>query len=169
MRVLIVSDTHKKHENLITIMEKERPFDRMIHLGDAEGYEDYIAELAGCPLDIVAGNNDFFSELPKEKEIEIGGLKALITHGHYYYVSAGLEDIKKEARGRGMDIVMFGHTHRPLIEKDHGVVALNPGSTSYPRQDGHLPSYIVMEIDANGTPDYQLKYLSEEEKAPKPL
>ena len=90
MRVLIVSDTHKKHENLITIMEKERPFDRMIHLGDAEGYEDYIAELAGCPLDIVAGNNDFFSELPKEKEIEIGGLKALITHGHYYYVSAGL-------------------------------------------------------------------------------
>ena len=93
----------------------------------------------------------------------------MITHGHYYYVSAGLEDIKKEARGRGMDIVMFGHTHRPLIEKDHGVVALNPGSTSYPRQDGHLPSYIVMEIDANGTPDYQLKYLSEEEKAPKPL
>lgn len=169
MRVLIVSDTHKKHANLITIMEKERPFDRMIHLGDAEGYEDYIAELAGCPLDIVAGNNDFFSELPKEKETEIGGLKALITHGHYYYVSAGLEDIKKEARGRGMDIVMFGHTHRPLIEKDHGVVALNPGSTSYPRQDGHLPSYIVMEIDANGTPDYQLKYLSEEEKPKKPL
>ena len=99
MRVLIVSDTHKKHENLITIMEKERPFDRMIHLGDAEGYEDYIAELAGCPLDIVAGNNDFFSELPKEKEIEIGGLKALITHGHYYYVSAGLEDIKGKRHG----------------------------------------------------------------------
>ena len=93
----------------------------------------------------------------------------MITHGHYYYVSAGLEDIKKEARGRGMDIVMFGHTHRPLIEKDHGVVALNPGSTSYPRQDGHLPSYIVMEIDANGTPAYQLKYLSEEEKTKKPL
>ena len=41
----------------------------------------------------------------------------MITHGHYYYVSAGLEDIKKEARGRGMDIVMFGHTHRPLIER----------------------------------------------------
>ena len=61
MRVLIVSDTHKKHANLITIMEKERPFDRMIHLGDAEGYEDYIAELAGCPLDIVAGKKDFFS------------------------------------------------------------------------------------------------------------
>jgi len=39
---------------LITIIGKRKTFDRMIHLGDAEGYEDYIAELAGCPLDIVA-------------------------------------------------------------------------------------------------------------------
>lgn len=70
MRVLIVSDTHKKHENLITIMEKERPFDRMIHLGDAEGYEDYIAELAGCPLDIVAGNNDFSLNFRKKRKLK---------------------------------------------------------------------------------------------------
>ena len=44
----------------------------MIHLGDAEGYEDYIGELCGCPLEIVAGNNDFFSSLPREKEIMAG-------------------------------------------------------------------------------------------------
>ena len=87
MRVLIVSDTHKKHENLITIMEKERPFDRMIHLGDAEGYEDYIAELAGCPLDIEAGNNDFFTDLPYEEEVTLEGHKILVTHGHHYFVS----------------------------------------------------------------------------------
>ena len=169
MKILIISDTHRKHENLLKVLERECPVDLLIHLGDAEGYEDYIAEQAGCPVEVVAGNNDFFSSLPREKELQIGKYKVLITHGHYYYVSARLEDIKKEARGRGMDIVIFGHTHRPLIEKDHGVVALNPGSTSYPRQDGHLPSYIVMEIDANGTPDYQLKYLSEEEKTKKPL
>ena len=169
MKVLVVSDTHGRDESLEMAVALEQPFDYLIHCGDVEGREFFIEALAECPCTIVAGNNDFFSELPKEKEIEIGGLKALITHGHYYYVSAGLEDIKKEARGRGMDIVMFGHTHRPLIEKDHGVVALNPGSTSYPRQDGHLPSYIVMEIDANGTPDYQLKYLSEEETPKKPL
>ena len=169
MRVLIVSDTHGRHTSLDRALKEAGEIDMFIHLGDVEGGEDYIEAVVECEKHMIRGNNDFFSELPKEKEIEIGGLKALITHGHYYYVSAGLEDIKKEARGRGMDIVMFGHTHRPLIEKDHGVVALNPGSTSYPRQDGHLPSYIVMEIDANGTPDYQLKYLSEEEKTKKPL
>ena len=169
MRVLIVSDTHGRHTSLDRALKEAGDIDMFIHLGDVEGGEDYIEAVVECEKHMIRGNNDFFSELPKEKEIEIGGLKALITHGHYYYVSAGLEDIKKEARGRGMEIVMFGHTHRPLIEKDHGVVALKPGSTSYPRQDGHLPSYIVMEIDANGTPDYQLKYLSEEEKTKKPL
>ena len=36
------------------------PVQLLIHLGDAEGYEDYIGELCGCPFEIVSGNNDFF-------------------------------------------------------------------------------------------------------------
>lgn len=159
MKILIVSDTHGKHENLRSVLRKEERFDKMIHLGDAEGYEDEIAAMADCPLEIVAGNNDFFSHLEREKEIWIGKYKALITHGHYYYVSAGVENIKREARGRGMDIVMFGHTHRPLIDEGGGIVTLNPGSISYPRQDGHQPSYIVMEIDANGSAFFKVKYV----------
>ena len=159
MRVLIVSDTHGKHENLREILQAEPRFDKMIHLGDAEGCEDEIAVMADCPLEIVAGNNDFFSMLEREKEIWVGKYKVLITHGHYYYVSAGIEDIKKEARGRGMDIVMFGHTHRPLIDKSGNVIALNPGSISYPRQDGRRPSYMIMEIDDNGDASFTIKYL----------
>lgn len=159
MRVLIVSDTHGKHENLREILQAEPRFDKMIHLGDAEGCEDEIAVMADCPLEIVAGNNDFFSMLEREKEIWVGKYKVLITHGHYYYVSAGIEDIKKEARGRGMDIVMFGHTHRPLIDKNGSVIALNPGSISYPRQDGRRPSYMIMEIDDNGDASFTIKYL----------
>lgn len=159
MKVLIVSDTHKHHENLIRVLEREGKIDLMIHLGDAEGYEDDIADMAGCPLEIVAGNNDFFSALPREKEIEIGKYKVLITHGHYYYVSAGVEDIKKDAAGRNMDIVMFGHTHRPLLEHGKGIIALNPGSISYPRQEGKKPSYAVMELDKNGEAHFSIKYL----------
>ena len=54
MRVLVISDTHKKHENLKVVLERVSPVDLVIHLGDAEGYEDYIGELCGCPLEIVA-------------------------------------------------------------------------------------------------------------------
>lgn len=159
MKVLIVSDTHKHHENLIRVLEREENIDLMIHLGDAEGYEDDIAYMAGCPVEIVAGNNDFFSSLDREKELEIGKYKVLITHGHYYYVSAGVEDIKKEAAGRGMDIVMFGHTHRPLLEHSKGIIALNPGSISYPRQEGRKPSYAIMEIDKSGEAHFFIEYL----------
>lgn len=159
MKVLIVSDTHKHHENLIRVLEREGKIDLMIHLGDAEGYEDDIADMAGCPLEIVAGNNDFFSTLPKEKELQIGKYNILITHGHYYYVSTGVEDIKKEAAGRGMDIVMFGHTHRPLLERGKGIIAVNPGSLSYPRQEGRKPSYAIMEFDKKGEAHFSIEYL----------
>ena len=159
MKILIISDTHRKHENLLKVLERECPVDLLIHLGDAEGYEDYIAEQAGCPVEVVAGNNDFFSSLPREKELQIGKYKVLITHGHYYYVSAGLEDIKKEARGRGMDIVMFGHTHRPVLEVIDGILAINPGSLSYPRQMGRRPSYVVLETDEDGNITGEIKYL----------
>lgn len=121
MKILVVSDTHRKHSNLEKVLEREGPLDLLIHLGDAEGYEEYIEEICGCPLEIVSGNSDFFSTLPREKEIEVGGYHILITHGHYYYVTAGIEDIKKEAYGRGMDIVMFGHTHRPIVVTERGL------------------------------------------------
>ncbi len=159
MKVLIVSDTHKHHENLMKALEKEGNIDLMIHLGDVEGYEDDIADMVRCPLEIIAGNNDFFSILDKEKEIQIGKYKVLLTHGHFYYVTAGLADIKKEAAGRGMDIVMFGHTHRPLLEQKKGVIALNPGSISYPRQDGRHPSYAIMELDKTGNAHFSIEYL----------
>ena len=159
MKIMIVSDTHKQHKNLQLALDRMGKIDLMIHLGDAEGYEDYIQEMADCPLEIISGNNDFFSNLEKEKEIRIGKYKVLITHGHYYYVSAGIEALRKEAYGRGMDIVMFGHTHRPLIEYDKDITVINPGSISYPRQAGRKPSFVMMEIDRNGEAHFNIHYL----------
>ena len=159
MKILIISDTHGKHDNLSRVLEQESPIDLLIHLGDAEGYEEYIAKQAGCPLEIVAGNNDFFSDLPREKELQIGKYKVLITHGHYYYVNTGIEEIARMAQGRDFDIVIFGHTHRPLIDIRKDIIVMNPGSLSYPRQEGRRPSYIVMETDQNGDAEFEIKYL----------
>ncbi len=159
MRILIVSDTHRVHKNLEELLKQVGCIDLMVHLGDAEGCEDYISELAGCPLEIVLGNNDFFSNLEREKEIQIGKYKVLLTHGHYYYVAMGVDFLIKEAASRGMDIVMFGHTHRPLLERGRGIVALNPGSISYPRQEGRKPSYALMEIDGAGEAHFSIHYM----------
>lgn len=159
MKVLIVSDTHKSHRNLEKVLERTDDIDMLIHLGDTEGGEDYIQALVDCPVHIVGGNNDFFSELPREEEFEIQGKHIFITHGHYYYVTMNEEYLKKEAKERGADIVMYGHTHRPAYSKKDGLITLNPGSIAYPRQIGREPSYMIMEIDENGTVNVQLMYV----------
>lgn len=159
MKVLIVSDTHRQNKNLLEVINKVSPIDLLIHLGDAEGSEELIAEAAGCPVEMVAGNNDFFSDLDREKEILIGKYRVLLTHGHFYYVSVGTENIKTEAISRRFDIVMFGHTHRPLLEIEDDIIVLNPGSLSYPRQDGRTPTYAIMEIDNHGEAHFTINKL----------
>lgn len=159
MRILIISDTHRNHDYLEQALEDTAPIDLLIHLGDAEGCEAEIAKMAGCPMEIVAGNNDFFSDLEKERELKIGRYRVLLTHGHYYCVSTGLGTMKREAEGRRIDIVMFGHTHRPVIEYWKNIILLNPGSLSYPRQEGRRPSYILMELEEEGEAEFHVEYL----------
>ena len=54
---------------------------------------------------------------------------------------------------------MFGHTHKPYMEEDNELLVLNPGSLSLPRQEGHRPTYIVMEIADDGQISSELCYL----------
>lgn len=161
MKILVVSDTHRKDDNLKLVLSEGCPLDMLIHLGDAEGSEHFIPDWVNpeCRMEMVLGNNDFFSRLDREREIDIAGHKAFITHGHYYGVSMGPEGLVDEAKSRGCDIAMYGHTHRPFLDVIDGVTVLNPGSLSYPRQEGRRPSYMIIHVDADGKMDYQQKYL----------
>ena len=122
------------------------------------GDEDSIAEMAGCRLEIVAGNNDFFQS-STGKELRIGSYRVLITHGHYYYVSAGIADIEREAAAQGYDIVMFGHTHRPVIDYKRDVDCAQSGQ-SFPSEAGGEKT--VLHCDGsgqNGKANFEIKYL----------
>lgn len=164
MKILVVSDSHRNNENLFRVIEQEKPIDMLIHCGDAEGTEYIIGMKAECPMEIVLGNNDFFSELPREKEFQIGRYKIWLTHGHYYYVSMGPERIVEEAEEKGVDIVIFGHTHRPLLQQEGSLTVLNPGSISYPRQEGRKPSYAIMEYSQDEQMNISIRYLNNESK-----
>lgn len=159
MKILVVSDTHRHNENYLEVLRRERNLDMVIHCGDAEGSEYLISEAAGCPVNIVLGNNDFFSNLPREMEFEVGKNRVFLTHGHNYYVSMGNEMIKQEAIHRECSIVFYGHTHRPVIEIGEEVTAVNPGSLSYPRQEGRRPSYVIMRVNEDGEASFEMKFL----------
>ncbi len=128
MKILIVSDTHKKNENYFKVLEMHHP-DMVIHCGDAEGSEYALSSAAECPVYIVLGNNDFFRICPERSHWISDPIKVWVTHGHNYYVSMGNETIKKEAIDRGADIVLYGHTHRPVIDIDDDIIAGEPGKS----------------------------------------
>lgn len=159
MKILVVSDTHGHEKNLETVLKRVQPLDALIHCGDVEGGEDYIRQIVECPAYLVRGNNDFFSDLPREEMLHLGGYRIMVTHGHMYGVSMGTETLKEEARSRGVQVVMFGHTHRPYLEIGDQLTVLNPGSLSYPRQMGRKPGFLIMEIDRDGEAHYTQNYL----------
>lgn len=156
MKVLIVSDTHGKDMYLLNTLQRVSPIDLLIHLGDLGSSEDYIKSIASCPVEMISGNNDYFNGLPKDKMIRIGKYKVMLNHGHKYDVYYSTNKIKEVARSRQADIVMFGHTHIPHIDLKEDVWAINPGSLALPRQRGRIPTFIIMEIDANGEAHFTL-------------
>lgn len=163
MKVLIVSDTHGRDHNLLKTIEKVSPIDLLIHLGDFEGGEEYIKSITPCDTEWVSGNNDFFNGLPKDKIIHIGKYTVMLTHGHRYGVNFSTSGIVETARRNKADIVMFGHTHIPIIDLSQSVWVINPGSLALPRQHGRIPTFIIMDLDPHGDAHFTLNYYKESE------
>lgn len=161
MKIMIVSDSHGRCYYLERALSRVKPLDLLIHLGDLEGDEEYVRAAADCPVEMVSGNNDYFSHIEREKLIFVGHYKILLTHGHRYGVNYGTEMIKETAIMKGADIVMFGHTHRPLIDLDDSIWAINPGSITQPRQENHIPTFIIMDLDSKGEAHFTLNYASD--------
>jgi putative phosphoesterase len=157
-KYLVVSDTHGHDDNFYKALDLEEPLDGIIHCGDFEGSEGKFALAANCPVYFVAGNNDFFADLYRELTFELDGHKAFLTHGHHYLVSMDLENIRAEGESRGCDLIFFGHTHKPVAKKVGNAYLFNPGSLSYPRQEGRRPSYLILMIDGADV-TFEVKYL----------
>ncbi len=157
MKILIVSDTHGNCDALERVLLIESPADLLIHLGDVCSDEDYIEAIAKCPTVIIAGNNDILTHLPRTRALKIGDCRIHMEHGHRFYM--GRDMIVRDAKDLGVNIMMYGHTHVPVLEKVDGIWLVNPGSLTYPRQAGRRPTYIVMWAEEEGEPRFELKML----------
>ena len=159
MKILIVSDSHGRNHHLSRVLDKVGDIDLFLHLGDLEGSEDFIKPFVNCRIEMVSGNNDYFTEIPREKLITVGKYTIFMTHGHLYSVYYGTEKLKEAARARNADIVLYGHTHMPSIDQSDDIIAINPGSITQPRQPGRQPSFILMEIDSKGEAHFTINYV----------
>ncbi len=144
-RILVVSDTHGKTDNVIRLLENV-PFTKVFHLGDL--VRDAILLQKAFPdieFHYVRGNNDPYGA-EGEKTVKIGDNKMLLCHGHNYSVSSSLLRLSLRAKEAGANLALFGHTHQKLKEVCDGVTLFNPGSTSRPR--GGKASAGIIEMDS---------------------
>lgn len=100
---------------------------------DAQRLSDWYPEL---PLVQVCGNCDGWCDVPDERLLHVGGRTLLLTHGHSYRVKSGLDLALSAARSSGADILLFGHTHLPLCDRQGALWVLNPGTIRGPLR-GH--------------------------------
>lgn len=158
-RILVVSDSHGRNENVQRAIEKAGKFDIMIHLGDVGNEYREVERMAGVPTYIVAGNNDYARGLLERNIIEIGGHRIYATHGHRQNVHFGVELLYYLALENDCDIVMYGHTHVPYLDEEDDVTILNPGSLTYPRQEGHEKTFVVMTIEDDDSVKYAFEHI----------
>lgn len=165
MRILVVSDSHGKNENVkravTQTMKKYGSIDAMLHMGDVEDDVEELQSMIKGPVYIVAGNNDGGLGLPQQLNINLGGIEIMMTHGHRYGVDYDLHRLELLAAQYGADIVMYGHTHYPFLDRSDDLTILNPGSLTYPRQEGRIPTFMVMEIDEDGNAEYHWQELED--------
>ena len=158
MKILLVSDTHGRDENFREVLRFEKP-DFLCHMGDIEGSEEHFRMITKCPLAMVSGNNDFWTDLNPEVTFELHGFRIFMTHGHRYYPHTGNGELKSAGRRNKADIVLFGHIHRPVLEINEDIIVANPGSLSYPRQENRRPSYMLMYLEKGKMPKFETKFL----------
>lgn len=149
MKVLVLSDSHGNISNMIQAVERESP--RMVfHLGDCwrdgERLHDHFPEL---PMEQVHGNCDFpRGTRDMEKLVYLEDKRVLLCHGHTYGVKQSLVPAGYAAEEKDLDLFLFGHTHRPLVDMWGKTLFLNPGSIG----DYARPTYGVVTLE-NGRLD----------------
>lgn len=129
MRILVISDSHGDYRAVRDAALSQMRAEVIIHCGDGESEAESLRrDFPDKAVYCVKGNCDWGSRLPVQGELCIEGKKIIYTHGHAYSVKSGYAMIKQEARQRGADILLFGHTHTPLNEYEDGLYIMNPGS-----------------------------------------
>ncbi len=143
MEFLIVLDSHGARRALCEIQTRQvRHVDALLFLGD--GLRDLNSDAGN--VFAVQGNCDLFPRMPSgetaptEQILQFEGHRILMTHGHKWYVKSGEGALVRHAAEENCDIVLYGHTHTPILhtlaagelvgerQLDRPMYVFNPGS-----------------------------------------
>ncbi len=142
VEVGVVSDTHGLLRQ--EALEALQGVDVILHAGDV-GDPLILQQLVSlAPVFVVRGNVDraqWADALPSTEVVEVAGVT--------FYMLHELELLDLDPAEAGIDVVVYGHSHRPEAEEKDGVLYLNPGSAGPRRFD--LPVTLARLSIGEGT------------------
>ena len=121
MRVGLISDTHALiREEALRVLAGS---DHIIHAGDIVTPEILERLRRIAPVTAVRGNNDrdaWAKTLPEYEVVEFGVVTVYVRHDR--------AELDIDPAAAGLRACIFGHSHKPLVERRDGVLYVNPGS-----------------------------------------
>ena len=149
-KIAIISDTHGFTKYIDEILENNNNLDLLVHLGDCiDDYNEMVNKLKDLKSIYIYGNHDMDWLEPREIIISVEGNKIYATHGDKFDIKLGIDKLLKRAKELGANIVLYGHNHIQKCFQKEGIIFINPGSLSQPRENNCLYSYTILTINDN--------------------
>jgi putative phosphoesterase len=141
VRIGLISDTHGLlRPEAIAALEG---VELILHAGDVGG----AAVLSGlrriAPVHAVWGNVDDPAQpgLDPAIDLDVEGIQIHVSHGH----EVGSPTPAKLLARYDTDVIVYGHTHKALIHREHGRLVVNPGAAG-PRRFNLRPSVAILQV-----------------------
>ena len=149
MRIGLISDTHAlmRADALAALAGVVL----ILHAGDV-GTHSVLRELqAIAPTQAVYGNvDDPILGLPQALELTLGGLRIHVSHGH----ELGSPTPARLLHHYKADVIVYGHTHRSLVERHGRTLLINPGAAG-PKRFNLKPSVGLLTL-MDGAADVEI-------------
>jgi putative phosphoesterase len=168
IRIGVIADTHIPdrvtglHPDILPIF-RSAGVSTILHAGDisANWVLSRLGEVA--PVIAVRGNRDFLAgRLKLVEQLNLNGVSVALMHGHGGWIPYLKDKVNFYRDGYQLDryldllvesaeeakVVIFGHTHHPVIHQYKGKLILNPGSASFGPVKGELPTVGLLHIAA---------------------
>lgn len=152
-KVLLIGDTHipSRAKRLPPRVESHilnEKYSLVLCTGDLVTYDVLQLLKRIAEVKVVRGNMDYLS-FPESEIVELNDIKVGMIHGHQIYPRGNINKLAKIAFKLGVNILVSGHTHVPLVKKvviaSRNVLLLNPGSATGVWSGGGgslIPSFI---------------------------
>lgn len=156
MIIGITGDTHGRNQALRQILSIAPPVDCWLHTGDYSQDAEFLAYETKLPVYRVAGNTDPIEGRANIDEVlNFDNYKLWLTHGHRYMKNYRIDELAWWGRKLEVNIVVFGHTHIPVVKWFGDILLINPGSPILPR-DEQGATFAVLSLHNNQKPEVKI-------------